>query len=80
MEQGTVRICLYSELTRVVLSFSLFLPSGGDAVKPEGLICISPGREPALPPLLECLRDTIESTFSWKILPSGVGKTHTHTR
>lgn len=59
---------------QVVLSFSLFLPSGGDAVKLEGLISISPGRGPALPPLLECLRDTIESTFSWKILSSRVGK------
>lgn len=52
---------------RVILSalFSFVcLPSGGEAVKPHGLITINPGLVTDFPPLLECLRYMIDCTFS----------------
>ena len=40
------------------------LPSGGEAVKSDGLITINPGLVTDFPPLLECLKYMIDCTFS----------------
>lgn len=58
---------LYSELNRKGLHFHyhfVCLPSGGEAVKSDGLIIINPGLVTDFPPLLECLKYMIDCTFS----------------
>lgn len=68
-----VPISIQNYIGSVTLSL-LFLPSGGEALKSDGLITTSPGLGTALPPLPECLKYMSDSTFSWKILPSRIGK------